>query len=241
MVPPVAPIDLSPGARPAPIAIDNGALEAAKWIGLAAMTIDHVNTYLMHGRHAWMYQVGRVAMPLFGIALAAHLACPHAVERNGPAARMTPRLAVFALLAQIPFTLLRGGPWPPTLLNTMALLLLVVVFLRLRTAPRRSYRVAAWAALVVGGAAVEFWWLGAALILTARSWLMQATAQRAFAAALALALLCALTASVVPLAAPVIVYLLARGRARMPRVRLLFYGYYPLHLAALVALGGGQK
>src|ERR1700739_2733329 len=90
-------------ARPAPISIDNGALEAAKWIGLAAMTIDHVNTYLLHGAHVWMYQVGRIAMPLFGIALAAHLATPRALHKGGPAARMTARLAGFGLLAQIPF------------------------------------------------------------------------------------------------------------------------------------------
>lgn len=228
-------------AGPAPIAIDNGALESAKWIGLAAMTIDHVNTYLMHGSHAWMYQVGRIAMPLFGIALAAHLAGPDALEKNGPAARMTPRLAIFALLAQIPFTLLRGGPWPPTLFNAMALLLLVVVFLRLRASSHRWHRVAAWTALVVGGAAVEFWWIGAALILTVRCWLIEPTSERAFAVALALALLCALTRSAVPLLAPVIVCTLARRIVMVSRVRLFFYGYYPLHLAALVALGGGPK
>jgi len=228
-------------AKRAPVVIGNGALEAAKWIALAAMTIDHVNMYLLHGGHAWMYKVGRIAMPLFGIALAAHLACPDALEKNGPAARMTSRLTAFALLAQIPFTLLRGGPWPPTLLNTMVLLLLVVAFLRLRASGQRWRRVAAWSALVVGGAAVEFWWIGAAVILTVRSWLMQATAERAFAVAFAFALLCVLTTSVVPLAAPLIVYALVRYRVSVPRVRLLFYGYYPLHLAALVALGGGPK
>ena len=204
------------------------------------MTVDHVNTYLMHGRHGWVYQVGRIAMPLFGIALGAHLACPGALEENGPAARMTPRLALFALLAQVPFTLLRGGPWPPTLLNTMVLLLLVVVFLRLRASPQRSHRVAAWTALVVGGGTVEFWWIGAAFVLTARSWLMEPTAQRALAAALALALLCALTMSAVPLLAPVVVYALARAGATIPRARVLFYGYYPLHLAVLLALDGGM-
>lgn len=228
-------------ARPAPVAIDNGALEGAKWIALAAMTLDHVNTYLTHGRHAWMYQVGRVAMPLFGIALATHLARPDAFQKNGPAARMTLRLALFGVLAQVPFTLLRGGPWPPTLLNTMLLLLLVVAHLRLRASRERSSRVAAWTALFVGGAVVEFWWIGAAVILTVRSWLTEPSVERAFRAAFALALLCVLTRSVVPLAAPLIVYLLVRGRVKVPRLRLLFYSYYPLHLAALVALGGGPR
>ena len=237
----VKPLAVLALARPAPVAIDNGALESAKWIGLTAMTIDHVNTYLMHGAHPWMYQIGRVAMPLFAIALAAHLAVSSALEKNGPAARMTWRLAVFGFLAQIPFTLLRGGPWPPTLLNTMVLLLLVVAFLRLRAAGPRLRRAIAWTALLLVGAAVEFWWIGAALILAVRSWLMQPTAERAFAAAVALALLCALTMSVVPLAAPLIVYALARAHAAVPRARLLFYAYYPLHLAVLVAMGGGPK
>jgi hypothetical protein len=228
-------------AKPAPIAIDHGVLESEKWVGLVTMTIDHVNTYLLHGGHAWMYQAGRLAMPLFGIALAAHLACPDALEKNGPAERMSARLALFALLAQIPFTLLRGGPWPPTLLNTMLLLLLVAAFLRLRASPQRLHRMAAWTTLAVGGAVVEFWWIGAAAILTVRSWLMEPTAQRAFGVAFAFALLCVLTASVVPLAAPLIVYVLARNRVTVPRIRLLFYSYYPLHLAALLALGGGPK
>ena len=240
------PSDVTPRAaltsvRPAPIAIGNGALESAKWIGLAAMTVDHVNTYLLHGAHPWMYQIGRLAMPLFAIALAVHLAAPGALEKNGPAARMTWRLAVFGALAQIPFTLLRGGPWPPTLLNTMVLLLLVVAFLRLRASEQRLDRAMAWTGLVLVGAAVEFWWIGAALILAVRSWLMEPSPERTFAAAAALALLCALTMSVVPLAAPLIVYALVRARAAVPRARLLFYAYYPLHLAVLVALGGGPK
>ena len=237
---PSAPSPSAP-ARVKPVAIDNGALEAAKWIGLAAMTVDHVNTYLLRGGHPWMYQVGRIAMPLFGIALAAHLASPTALETNGPAARMTRRLAIFGSLAQVPFTLLRGGPWTPTLLNTMALLLLVVVFLRLHAARQRLHRAAAWGLLAVAGAAVEFWWVGAAVILSARSWLMQPTSKRALGAAFSLGLLCALTMSVVPLAAPLILYGIARSRVRMPRVRLLFYIYYPLHLAVLLAWGGAVK
>jgi len=136
---------------------------------------------------------------------------------------------------------LRGGPWPPTLANTMLLLLLVVAFLRLRGAARPLHRAAGWGLLLIGGAAVEFWWIGAAVILTLRSWFIEPTLERAFAAAFALVLLCVLTMSVVPLAAPLIVYTLARLRVTVPRARLLFYGYYPLHLAALLALGGGPN
>jgi hypothetical protein len=188
-----------------------------------------------------MYQVGRLAMPLFAIVMAAHLAAPGALEKPGRASRMTRRLAFYGALAQVPFTLLRGGPWPPTLLNTMLLLLLVVVFLRLRVSPKRSTRIAAWVSLVLGGALVEFWWIGAAVILSVRAGLQEPTAERAFAIALAFALLCVLTMSVVPLLAPIVVYGLARARVNVPRVRLLFYGYYPLHLALLLLLGGGVR
>jgi hypothetical protein len=154
---------------------------------------------------------------------------------------MTWRLAIYALLAQIPFTLLRGGPWPPTLLNTMVLLLLVVAFLRLRASGTRLHRVAAWSLLLVGGATVEFWWIGAAVILAVRSWLMEPTAASALALVFAFALLCMLTNSVVPPLALPVVYALARIRVSAPSLRLLFYSYYPLHFAALLALGGGPK
>lgn len=223
------------------IAIDNGALDAAKCIGLVAMTIDHVNTYLLHGGHAWMYQVGRLAMPLFAIALAARLAAPEALQAGGRAQRMTARLTAFGLAAQIPFTLLRGGPWPPTLLNTMLLLLLVVMFLRLHASEKRSHRIGAWIWLLVGGAAVEFWWIGAAVILAVRAWLADPSARSAIATGCAFAALCVLTRSLVPLLAPAIVYGLARGRVAAPRAQLVFYCYYPLHLAVLLAFGGGSR
>jgi hypothetical protein len=226
----------TPIVRAKPVVFSEGALEAAKWIALVAMTFDHVNTYLLHEAQHWMYQVGRLAMPLFGIVLAAHLAGPGALERDGRAARMSRRLLTFALLAQIPFTLLRGGPWPPTLLNTMFLLQLVVVFLRLRAGQARAQRAVAWIALVVCGAVVEFWWVGAAVILCTRSWLIQPCVDRALATGLAFVALCLLTMSAVPLLAPCIVWALDRWRVAVPRLRHAFYVCYPLHFAVLLAL-----
>ena len=60
---------LAPGAL-APIVIADGALEALKWLGIVLMTIDHINKYLNGGHSALMFDLGRIALPLFGFVLA---------------------------------------------------------------------------------------------------------------------------------------------------------------------------
>jgi hypothetical protein len=233
---------------PRPV-ISYGALEAAKWIALVSMTLDHVDTYLLHDSGGWMACAGRLAMPLFGIVLAAHLARPGALEKGGPAERMTVRLVIFGLAAQLPFTLLRGGPWPPTLLNIMFLLLLVVVFVRLQASEQRWQRLAGWCALAVFGAVVEFWWIGAAFVLAYRSWLMNPSSQRALGVVISGAALCVLNVvlfgspvmALVTGAAPLVVYALDRMQLNVPRVRWVFYAYYPVHLMVLLLLGGGPN
>jgi TraX protein len=217
--------------------LDDGTLETVKWIGLVAMTVDHVNTYVLAGAQAWMYHVGRLAMPLFGIVLAAHLARPGALE-GGLARRMGWRLAIAGVLAQIPYTWLRGGPWPPTVLNILFLLLLVVAFVQLRRSDRPALRLAACGLLAIGGAVVEFWWIGAAVILTSLAWFRRPDAERTLLAAGSLSLLAALTQSPVPLLAPAGVYVANRLGARVPRFRSVFYVYYPAHLVALAVIHG---
>ena len=211
---------------------DAGTLEAAKWLGLVSMTIDHINTYLLAGAHPWMYHVGRLAMPLFGMVLAAHLARPEALE-GGLALRMGRRLAIAGTLAQVPYTWLRGGPWPPTLLNVLFLLLLVVGFVHLRRSSSRACRVAAWCLLLIGGALVEFWWIGAVVILAFYTRFASGSAHRTLSVLGALTLLALILKSPVPLLAAAFPLIAERVRLPLERRRFAFYLYYPAHLAIL--------
>ncbi|WP_419618944.1 TraX family protein, partial [Thiolapillus sp.] len=43
------------------IKLDNGTVEALKWIGLLAMTCDHVNKYLFNATLPLLFELGRVA------------------------------------------------------------------------------------------------------------------------------------------------------------------------------------
>jgi hypothetical protein len=186
---------------------------------------------LLNAKVPLIYQSARIVMPIFGFVLAYNLARPGALER-GAYARTLSRLAFFAALAS-PIFLAINGPWP---LNVLWMLFVAatICYCIERNQPR--FRVLAIALFVIGGAFVEFWWFGIAFVLGAwlycrrPSW----TALCIWtAAALSLTIanqnwfaLCAL-----PLigAAPWL-------HVRLPRLRWVFYAYYPAHLTALMVL-----
>ena len=60
----------------APIVIADGTLEALKWLGIGLMTLDHMNKFLNGGQSAFIFDLGRIALPLFGFVLAYNLARP---------------------------------------------------------------------------------------------------------------------------------------------------------------------
>jgi hypothetical protein len=212
-----------------------GTLEALKWLALVAMTLDHVNRYLFGGRLAGWSEAGRLAMPLFGFVLAYHLAQPGALVR-GVHGRVMRRLAlagVPAALALFAMGVLRAGWWP---LNVMFMLLAVTGILLLLERGGDAAHMGAAGVFLFAGAAVDFWWFGIVFCLCAW-WYCKTTSRLALAAwLLAAAALYfanqshwALTAMPLVLAAP---YL----RLHVPRLRYLFYVYYPAHLAVLLLL-----
>ncbi|HBO2234324.1 TPA: hypothetical protein L4G82_006185 [Pseudomonas aeruginosa] len=131
--------------------IADGTIEALKWLALLAMTGDHVNKYLFNGTLPYLFEAGRLALPLFVFVLAYNLARPGALER-GLYGRAMKRLLAFGLVASVPFIALGGvvGGWWP--LNVMFTLLAATAMLYL---VERGRSVAPIALFVVAGGLVD--------------------------------------------------------------------------------------
>lgn len=211
------------------LVIADGTIEALKWLALLAMTGDHVNKYLFNGTLPYLFEAGRLALPLFVFVLAYNLARPGALER-GLYGRAMKRLLAFGLVASVPFIALGGvvGGWWP--LNVMFTLLAATAMLYL---VERGRSVAPVVLFVVAGGLVEFCW--PALLLAASVWLY--LKRPTWAAALMALLSCAslwyINGNLWALAVVPLVIVAAGVDLRVPRLRWAFYTYYPLHLAAL--------
>ena len=214
------------------LVIHEGALEALKWIALALMTGDHINKYLFNGTLDFFFEAGRVAMPLFIFVLAYNLARPDALER-GVYFRTIKRLALFGVLASLPFIALggvRAGWWPLNIMFTLLAITAVLYLVELRT--KSSYVGAALLFLVVGSS-VEFWWPALAFGLAVWWYCKRPNWMPVALAVAALATLWFVNSNGWALAAVVVILAASVVDLRVPRMRWAFYAYYPIHLAAL--------
>jgi hypothetical protein len=212
--------------------VSSGAIEALKWLALLCMVVDHVNAAL-YGRELGVLAdvVGRIALPLFACVFGFNLARPGA-----DAGRALWRLLLAGAIALPAHAALFGvwGLWPLNILFTFALAAWVVIVLR------AGHARLALASFVLGGALVEYWWPGVALVLAtyaaARS--PRLTVADAVAVGLALVGLCVLVNGnayallAVPLAL-VVVHL----APHVPRLRGWFLWFYPAHLWVLALVG----
>ena len=150
-----------------PLHIDNGTLEALKWLALVLMTGDHVNKYVFAETLPGLFELGRIAMPLFLLVLAYNLARADAFQA-GVHQRMGIRLAAFGALATLPYiavTGVLGGWWPLNMLFTMLLLTLICWLIDHSTAVHSLLAVVVFS---LGGSLVEYWWPG--LLLGLACW-----------------------------------------------------------------------
>ena len=77
--------------------LNDGQLEALKWLALVSMLVDHFGRYAFGlGTDSWAFAIGRLAFPLFAFVLASNLARPG--ERVERAPWWPPKLP---------------HPWPP--------------------------------------------------------------------------------------------------------------------------------
>lgn len=219
-----------PTAAPSPWAIADGSLEALKWVALALMVGDHVNKYLLHESSASLYALGRMVMPIFGFVLMHNLCRPGGLA-SGLHVRVIKRLAIFGTLSTPAFAYLVGW-WPLNILFTL-LVATLIVFLWERGGTAR--RLLAFAVFLVGGALVEFWWPALLCCLGAWAFLQKHTTLRLSLWVLATASLAVINGNFAGLVALPLIWAATRVDIPVPRMRWVFYAFYPAHLSALAA------
>ncbi len=221
-----------PEAAPA-FSISDGTLEALKGLAMVLMTLDHVNKYLFAEKLPGLFALGRLAMPLFAFVLAYNLARPGALQ-SGAHLRVMKRLALYGLAASPFFVALGGlafGWWP---LNIMFMLLVATGTLYLSEKGGRANSVAAAALFAIGGAFVEFWWFALAFCLAA-SWYCRTASKAALVVwLLTAASLYLVNRNLWAMAAMPLIFAAPLVDVKMPRLRHMFYAYYPAHIALLL-------
>ena len=130
--------------------------------GIPQMCIRDSNKYLYAEKLPVIFQLGRVVMPMFGFVLAYNLARPDALAR-GVHGRMMYRLTLMGLAASPMCIILNGmfvtaSAWWP--LNILFMLLLVVSLTYLIDRGGAKCYALATALFILGGAFVEYLWMG---------------------------------------------------------------------------------
>lgn len=221
----------APAIKPQ-INIANGTLEAIKWVALVLMTLDHVNKYLFAHQLPFFYELGRIAMPLFVFVLAYNLARPNALL-NGAHWRVSKRLAIYGVVASLPYMALGtvvSGWWP---LNIMFLLLAATAIFGLVEHGGRLQGVLAVAVFAIAGSLVEYWWPALALAICCWLYCKRPSLGRLSAMTLCLIALSLVNQNLWACAALPIIVAAPKVDLQIIRCRQLFYAYYPLHLSAL--------
>ncbi|EPO2934449.1 TraX family protein [Vibrio parahaemolyticus] len=211
------------------LVISNGTIEGLKILGVILMVGDHVNKYLFNGTLPYLFEAGRLALPIFVFVLAYNLARPGQFER-GTYERTMKRLAVFGVIASIPFMALGGlydGWWPLNILFTLLAFTATAYFIE------RKQFFFAFLVFINAGTSVEFWWPAMLLGLAIWAYLKQPSLYSAGIAVLACAGLGYANENMWALAALPILASSTMFDLKVPRIRWAFYAFYPLHLSLL--------
>lgn len=206
-----------------------------KWLGVVLMTVDHVDKYLYRGKVEWMFDLGRMTLPLFCFVLAYNLARPDFVN-SGAAVRTLRRLLVAGAVATVPYIGLGqvlAGWWPLNILFMLGLSVWIAIVAEGRGVGRV---VGLIVGIVVGGALVEFWWPALALVFSFRRFILKPGFVSALWVTLALASLTIINRNLWAFGTLPLLLLAPKIDVQLPRARTLFYAYFPLHLLALWGL-----
>ena len=215
-----------------------GSLEAIKWAGLVLMVFDHINKFLYAETLPVMFEEGRIVMPMFGFVLAYNLARPGALA-TGMHGRIMYRLLLAGLGATpiciaLNSWLVPGSAWWP--MNILFTLLLVVALTYLIDRGGTLRYLMAAGLFIVCGAFVEYLWMGVLCCLGAWLFCREASLSRFLLWFLGTLSLTVVNSNAFALAAIPIVLMAGRVTFRLPRMKWVFYAFYPAHLLLLLSI-----
>lgn len=235
-----SPAALAPGAL-TPIVISDGTLEALKWLGIVVMVLDHANRFLYGFQVPGLFELGRLAMPLFAFVLAYNLCRPNALD-NGTFKRASVRLLLYGSIATIPFIVIHApiayGWWPLNILFTLLLGTLIIWMIELR---RPRLMILILPLFSFGGMLTEFWHLGVGCVIAAWYFCKYPRISSLLIWITTLAALVIINKNFYAMLVVPLLFAAQYINLPVPRSRHAFYVLYPAHLAALWlirALGG---
>ena len=226
---------LSSTRAPGSLYIDDGTIEAMKWLAVILMAVDHINMYLAGARYAWAFDAGRDCLPIFCFVLAYNLTRVGLLE-NGGFKRVIKRTAMVGTITTPIFILLGGlawGWWPLNIMFTLCIATLMLFFVAKRGRVNMTIAVVVF---LIGGAFVEFWWFALGLALACWAFCNRPGLGSFVLVIIATAALYAVNKNLWAFAALPIIALAPFVTVPLPRARNIFYIFYPLHLGVLLGL-----
>lgn len=206
--------------------LSNRATLYLKVFAICAMVLDHIDTGLLNGSAGWHLTIGRIVFPIFAVLLGMNLA--RIRDNDKLLVSLAPRMAIFGLLAAVPYVYVYG--WLPlNIMFTLAASVLIVALIR------QGSGVLAAGVFVLAGLFVDYNWCGLAAVVGSWWAIRQGAPLGAVAVYVGAVLLPVNGNAWALLAAPLIVMgSFIEGDA--PRAKWMFYVFYPVHIAA-IALG----
>lgn len=215
--------------------VNDGSIELLKVIGVFCMTLDHVNKYLFNGTLPYLFEIGRLALPVFLFVLAYNLNRPN-VLTAAVFFRIAKRLFIFAAIATVPYVLLGGvDEWCLPLNILFTLLIVACIAFALNSGRAIGFAIS-FLLFLLGGAIVEYGWLAIAIGVTAWAAIRYKSYLLAIVAIISCGALQFINLNFFALLAlPVIGFCLFVS-PNLPRQKYFFYAYYPLHLFILLLI-----
>ncbi|MFP1883473.1 TraX family protein [Lonsdalea quercina] len=210
-------------------------IELVKWLALLLMVCDHINKYLLNNSIPLLYNVGRLAMPLFCLMLSYNLSRPNSFQ-NRVYYRVSMRLIIFGALATPAYILLGNVInhwWPLNILFTLLSLTIVCYLIENGTTNSTIF---AFLTLILSGAVVEFCW--PAISMGVCFWLYLKKKNPIFL--LLTILFCAsldyINQNFYALFSIPLALLAGSVKIKIKRLKWFFYIFYPLHLYLILAV-----
>ena len=220
------------------IIIKDNNVELIKYIALLCMVMDHVNKYLLNYSIPYFFEMGRLAMPLFGFILAYNLSRESYYNNPEKLKKTFIKLLLFGVIAT-PFYILLGGVkfgfWPLNILYTFAVSVVIIYVIEARQ-NIKYWSLTLALTFSIGGSLVEYW--HPAVLLVVSAWWYFKTPNFYALVGIIISLIGLSLINGNAYAALSIPLLLVLNLKDIPFFRLqnFFYWFYPIHLIALLLI-----